>query len=919
MDFSPPTPWENSSVLLDPKRREELIVKIERFSDLHQQFLAGLQSQAKAIQRKNQATKRSDKMTTLIQETAAVADQDWSCSVIPVADALRTTISDWDTHAEPGLPTGIQEIGLFLSKMFSANITEFLHGPDINIEVDDSDKYEATIEAVLSQGVAGVEMLLQLSKEFSKYSKDVACYLEKRTSIELDMHKKLAQLAKPTTAKSRSEFDDASYSTLRLENHNWSSLYVAEFLDTVNGSFIQPITTLRVDHDKKRKELKETWSKSLKRVTESKNALQRAKTKFQGLCEDWQRVIREIGKEPSSSKQKVKLEKRKKEEDEIRPKVVESKKAYIKCIKTANLLEEDVDSFRKILVPDLLSMLLECWSGIQTKLMDYSTALQDVRGSRDASIDMIIAKAATERPEKNLQSLVGMDYESDIGVAMEHEFEVYNLDASTIQVLSKIKMPNVCLPMGGELTGSMKSGKSTASKRMLRKRGSLSSIFGAPLEEQPLSAETGVPRVVVVFVRKVEECLDVEGLYRISGVKSHVEKLYRHLLESDPDQWSVPGDVTVVTSTFKLYLRKLPERLIGGALAKQLLHGVSKYSQSPTDFVKMARDCMRGMDQIRYKTLEFVMEHLSVVAKNHETTRMQASNLGIVFGPTLIGVDEHNELQALKLMPLKSECITMLIQNFKDVFNGQIVTTAPHSVNIDLDHVHSKLQDDGVYDNVADVLEVDSSKMVRSSRSASNNEGPAPAYVNVPKYANLDALAVRYENLSDAMVRRINATPVLDRKAATMPRSHDELQYESVSKLEPLYAEPDEVLKKAKQKRAERKPDDTQTVLPPPPLPPPTQTLPPSIQAPPPPTQTPPPPTHTIPPPTLPPPSLPPPSFPPPTPILPPPLSSPPLPSPPLPSPSDKYPPPQYNQPSPPYTEPETGKFDRHKDSETNL
>jgi len=108
-------------------------------------------------------------------------------------------------------------------------------------------------------------------------------------------------------------------------------------------------------------------------------------------------------------------------------------------------------------------------------------------------------------------------------------------------------------------------GKSYQSDTFARKMKTIGGdLFGVAISDLDL-ADNGLPTILVMCVHAIERRgLTSEGIYRISGIKTELERLRVHFsfgrpnLEDD-SRWA---DINVVAGVFKAWLRELPEPLM---------------------------------------------------------------------------------------------------------------------------------------------------------------------------------------------------------------------------------------------------------------------------------------------------------------------------------------------------------------------
>lgn len=162
------------------------------------------------------------------------------------------------------------------------------------------------------------------------------------------------------------------------------------------------------------------------------------------------------------------------------------------------------------------------------------------------------------------------------------------------------------------------------------------SMIGRSLDEQVhLEGDTLVPRLVDWCIVAVEtNGLQDEGLYRKSG-STYAQRKLVQLFDSgkafDLCDLHEFNDVAVIAGVLKLYLRKLPDPLISYDMYSQFMELGERLAQSPAAVASM-QALLEGLSPVRLATLKRVCLHLKVVHQHQLQTRMNARNLGLVFG-----------------------------------------------------------------------------------------------------------------------------------------------------------------------------------------------------------------------------------------------------------------------------------------------
>uniref|UniRef100_UPI00398E665A rho GTPase-activating protein 32 isoform X2 n=1 Tax=Pristiophorus japonicus TaxID=55135 RepID=UPI00398E665A len=180
--------------------------------------------------------------------------------------------------------------------------------------------------------------------------------------------------------------------------------------------------------------------------------------------------------------------------------------------------------------------------------------------------------------------------------------------------------------------------KSRPTKQKLKQRGILKErVFGCDLGEHLLNSGYDVPQVLKSCTDFIERHGVVDGIYRLSGIASNIQKL-RHEFDSE----QIPEltkdlylqDIHCVGSLCKLYFRELPNPLLTYQLYEKFSDSVSVASDE--DRLIKIHDVIQQLPPPHYRTLEFLMRHLARLATFSYITNMHTKNLAIVWAPNLL-------------------------------------------------------------------------------------------------------------------------------------------------------------------------------------------------------------------------------------------------------------------------------------------
>uniref|UniRef100_A0A673KNJ0 Rho GTPase-activating protein 42 n=1 Tax=Sinocyclocheilus rhinocerous TaxID=307959 RepID=A0A673KNJ0_9TELE len=177
------------------------------------------------------------------------------------------------------------------------------------------------------------------------------------------------------------------------------------------------------------------------------------------------------------------------------------------------------------------------------------------------------------------------------------------------------------------------------------------------------------------FVRKCIELVETRGintmgLYRIGGVNSKVQRLMTSVfaakapadMDLDPDTW----DNKTITSGLKNYLRCLAEPLMTYRLHKDFIMAVKSDDQNYR--VCAVHALVHKLPDKNKDMLDILIKHLHVVSTHSQKNLMTVSNLGVIFGPTLMRSQEET-VAAMMNIKFQNIVVEILIENYDKIFH----------------------------------------------------------------------------------------------------------------------------------------------------------------------------------------------------------------------------------------------------------
>ncbi|XP_063213891.1 rho GTPase-activating protein 45 isoform X1 [Chroicocephalus ridibundus] len=208
------------------------------------------------------------------------------------------------------------------------------------------------VDVMLQRCEGGVDAALQYAKNISKYMKDLIGYLEKRTTLEMEFAKGLQKMANSCkqTISQETSMPFLSIYLLALEQdmeHGTSVLQAANTLQ--QQTFLQPLTVRRLEHEKRRKEIKEQWHRAQRKLQEAEVNLRKAKQIYMQRSEEHDKAkyvavkAEEEQQNTTSSITTKTLDKKRRLEEEAKNKAEEAMATYRTCVADANTQKQELE------------------------------------------------------------------------------------------------------------------------------------------------------------------------------------------------------------------------------------------------------------------------------------------------------------------------------------------------------------------------------------------------------------------------------------------------------------------------------------------------------------------------------------------------------------------------------------------------
>lgn len=180
--------------------------------------------------------------------------------------------------------------------------------------------------------------------------------------------------------------------------------------------------------------------------------------------------------------------------------------------------------------------------------------------------------------------------------------------------------------------------------------------------------EGKVPFIVTDLIKEMEVLgsAKYEGIFRLSAQKSTVENLCLMLDKNRIKNWQGYEDPHIIACALKRYIRELSglDPLIGNDIYDEINTVIKCYSGEDSIYEELHKLISKGCET-RRNTLAYLMKYFNYITTQQEFNKMDASNLSIVFSPSLFprtdSVASGSSMKAIELM----------IQDYDKIFDKE--------------------------------------------------------------------------------------------------------------------------------------------------------------------------------------------------------------------------------------------------------
>uniref|UniRef100_A0A8C6Z2A3 Rho GTPase-activating protein 29 n=1 Tax=Nothoprocta perdicaria TaxID=30464 RepID=A0A8C6Z2A3_NOTPE len=589
------------------------------------------------------------------------------------------------------------------------------------------------VDSMLLRNDTGIESALAYAKAWSKYTKDVVAWVEKKLSLEVECAKNLAKMAE--TAKAvvgpqdympfQSIFINAFQNDIE-NNQLWQQTAAA----LQSNKFVQPLLGRKNELDRQRKDIKELWQREQKKMQELEAALRKAKLLYIQRQDEYEKAksctARAEEEHLSSSGSFVKdvskqLEKKRRLEEEALQKAEEANEHYKASMVEVEEKRSGLESFKSDVLTQLRELIYQCDLTLKAVRMlfeiflaitDYLTNVRAYNKNKHLSRGDIFSfptffprflgdfkRRLPRTPSTGtMSSADDLDEREPPSPSDCGPFRNANMSkAAQTHKLRKLRAPSKCRECdslvvfhGAEceecsLACHKKCLETLAIQCGHKKLHGRLHLFGVEFAQAAKNIPDGIPFIIKKCTSEIES--------RENRI-SRVEKLCQ-AFENGKDLVELSELYAHdISNVLKLYLRQLPEPLILFRLYNEFI-GLAKESQNVNEeldakqasprskkrqsicielnrIIIKIKDLLKQLPVPNYNTLQYLIGHLHRVTEQSDENKMSASNLGIIFGPTLIRprqTDATVSLSSLVDYPYQARMVELLITHYEKIFD----------------------------------------------------------------------------------------------------------------------------------------------------------------------------------------------------------------------------------------------------------
>eukprot|EP01133_Synstelium_polycarpum_P011644 gene11644-13596_t len=197
---------------------------------------------------------------------------------------------------------------------------------------------------------------------------------------------------------------------------------------------------------------------------------------------------------------------------------------------------------------------------------------------------------------------------------------------------------------------------------------------GERKKKQKLVVLAAIKRLILYIEAN---CLDLEGIFRISGNAVKVKELKKSLENEEDIDLSKIQDKNVIAGAFKMFLREMAEPLLTFDLYKNFLGSYDIKDKSAK--VSFLKSLITALPKENAEVLQTILKLFYTLQLNSTINKMTSVNLAIVFAPTLLRPKEESFETMMNATNYTTDITKCLIEEFNVLY--EINTTILYKIS----------------------------------------------------------------------------------------------------------------------------------------------------------------------------------------------------------------------------------------------
>eukprot|EP01103_Thecamoeba_quadrilineata_P012182 TRINITY_DN3078_c0_g1_i2.p1 TRINITY_DN3078_c0_g1~~TRINITY_DN3078_c0_g1_i2.p1 ORF type:complete len:844 (-),score=195.01 TRINITY_DN3078_c0_g1_i2:135-2666(-) len=199
-------------------------------------------------------------------------------------------------------------------------------------------------------------------------------------------------------------------------------------------------------------------------------------------------------------------------------------------------------------------------------------------------------------------------------------------------------------------------------------------VFGVPLKTLVQREEGGadLPLFIVKSAAFISDYgLECEGIFRQTGRSTQLEDLKDMFNQGQKVFFNPDLNPHAVAELIKLWLRELPEPLITWEIF--LNYTKLKPEIDKEALIKEMKHGVENIQKNNKNVLQFLLKLLHTICQRESLNKMSATNLGTVFGPSLLRYDESSVTDPREIASVHrrmQDLVSFLVENYPRIFSG---------------------------------------------------------------------------------------------------------------------------------------------------------------------------------------------------------------------------------------------------------